>query len=101
MRHRLVLSLTGIAVACLSSLPAAAQAPSDTAKTDAAKKTPAAKSAGKAWTLPRTPDGKPDLQGVWNNATLTPLQRPTKGPGAGKEFFTPEEAAQYTRNWIG
>ena len=25
---------------------------------------------------PRTPDGQPDLQGVWTNATVTPLQRP-------------------------
>ena len=25
--------------------------------------------------LPRTPAGKPDLQGVWSNATLTPLTR--------------------------
>jgi len=101
MRHRFVLSLTVIAVACVLSMPAAAQAPSDTAKPDTAKKAPAAKTAAKpadkAWTLPRTPDGKPDLQGVWNNATLTPLQRPTKGTGAGKEFFTPEEAAQYTK----
>jgi len=24
----------------------------------------------------RTPDGKPDLQGVWTNATITPLERP-------------------------
>ena len=24
---------------------------------------------------PRTPDGHPDLQGIWNNATLTPLER--------------------------
>jgi len=30
----------------------------------------------KTWTLPRTPDGKPDLQGTWTNATLTPLDRP-------------------------
>jgi hypothetical protein len=30
----------------------------------------------KAWTVPRTPDGKPDLQGNWNNATLTQLERP-------------------------
>ena len=29
------------------------------------------------WTLPRTPDGRPDLQGNWSNATLTPLERPT------------------------
>jgi hypothetical protein len=26
--------------------------------------------------LPRMPDGKPDLQGNWTNATLTPLERP-------------------------
>jgi hypothetical protein len=29
-----------------------------------------------AWKMPRTPDGKPDLQGNWTNATLTPLERP-------------------------
>jgi hypothetical protein len=40
---------------------------------------------------------KPDLQGVWNSATLTPFQRPAKGPGSSHEFFTPEEAAQYTK----
>jgi hypothetical protein len=37
--------------------------------------TPAA--AAKNWTVPRTPDGKPDLQGNWTNETLTPLERPT------------------------
>ena len=26
--------------------------------------------------LPKTPWGDPDLQGVWNDATSTPLQRP-------------------------
>ena len=35
----------------------------------------------KTWTPPRTPDGKPDLQGIWNNATLTPTRkgRPVRG----------------------
>lgn len=28
------------------------------------------------WVMPRTPDGKPDLQGLWTNATQTPLERP-------------------------
>ena len=28
------------------------------------------------WVIPRTPDGRPDLQGNWTSATLTPLQRP-------------------------
>src|SRR5579872_5590601 len=26
--------------------------------------------------IPKTPDGHPDLQGVWTNATVTPLERP-------------------------
>jgi hypothetical protein len=28
--------------------------------------------------LPRTPDGRPDLEGIWTNNTLTPLERPTE-----------------------
>ena len=27
------------------------------------------------WTTPRTPDGQPDLQGVWGNKTITPIER--------------------------
>ena len=27
------------------------------------------------WVVPRTPDGRPDLQGNWSNATLTPFER--------------------------
>ena len=31
--------------------------------------------------MPRTPDGRPDLQGNWSSATLTPLERPRdQGP---------------------
>jgi len=41
---------------------------------------------------PRTPDGHPDLQGFWTNATITPLERPRE-LGA-KEFYTDEEAAE-------
>jgi len=32
--------------------------------------------AGKAYTAPKTPDGQPDLQGVYDVATITPLERP-------------------------
>jgi hypothetical protein len=42
---------------------------------------------------PRTPDGKPDLQGTFTFATITPLQRP---PALnGKDVLTPEEAAAF------
>src|SRR3989442_11811199 len=46
------------------------------------------------WTLPRTTDGRPDLQGVWTTQTFTPLQRPDRY--AGKEFLTDAEAAELT-----
>jgi hypothetical protein len=53
---------------------------------------PAAGQAKKAgWTPPSTPDGQPDLQGVWTNSTFTPLQRPKEL--AGKEFYTEAELA--------
>ena len=40
-----------------------------------------------------TPWGDPDLQGVWDFRTLTPLERPDEL--AGKDVFTDEEAAQF------
>ena len=44
----------------------------------------------------RTPDGHPDLQGVWTNATITPLER-TKSL-AGKATLTDAEAAEFEKN---
>ncbi|HYL74266.1 MAG TPA: hypothetical protein VEU96_08665 [Bryobacteraceae bacterium] len=49
----------------------------------------------KSTTLPRTSAGHPDLQGIWSNATLTPFERSNQL--AGKEFFTPQEGAEFTR----
>ena len=41
---------------------------------------------------PRTAWGHPDLQGVWDFRTITPMERPEDL--AGKEFLTTEEAAE-------
>src|SRR6266403_1995245 len=46
--------------------------------------------AAKTWTPPRTPWGDPDLQGIYNNATSTPLQRPSKF--GEKDVLSDEEA---------
>ena len=43
------------------------------------------------WTMPRTPDGRPDLQGAWSFATITPLERPRED--ADRQFLTDEEVA--------
>jgi len=43
------------------------------------------------WPAPKTADGQPDLQGIWTNATLTPLERPASMKD--KAFLTEEEAA--------
>jgi hypothetical protein len=44
-----------------------------------------------AWSVPRTPEGYPDLQGIWTNATLTPLERPRQL--GDRRFLTEAEAA--------
>ena len=49
--------------------------------------------AAEGWTVPRTPDGHPDLQGVWANNSATPLERPEAW--AGKAELTDEEVAAF------
>ena len=84
MSHRcLVAALSAIAVGLL--VPLASAQPADSSA------------------VPRTPWGKPDLQGVWDFATLTPMERPAEL--AGQEFLTDEDAAnvieQAARRWQG
>ena len=72
MSHRcLALVFTVIVGVALSAIPAAAQ------------------------TAPRTAWGQPDLGGIWDFRTITPMQRPTAQ--AGKEFLTAEEGANLER----
>jgi hypothetical protein len=43
------------------------------------------------WSVPGTPDGRPDLQGVWANNNMTPLERPAQF--AGRATMTDAELA--------
>jgi hypothetical protein len=47
-----------------------------------AQTTPVAKAAAKTWKQPKTPDGQPDLQGVWVNFESTPFERAATAPAA-------------------
>ena len=81
MSHASLASLvTVIAIGSLGAVPASGQSQ---VQSDA--------DGASTWTLPRTPDGQPDLQGYWTTQTFTPIERPERL--AGKEFFTEEEAA--------
>ena len=74
--RRLAVLLTAIALVALVPLSAAGQGRTTTVDT---------------WTPSRTPDGQPDLQGVWASDSATPLERPPEL--ADKELLTDEEVA--------
>jgi hypothetical protein len=86
--------VTVTAVGSLTPVPVAGQAQTaaNPKTTKASARTP------KRWTLPRVPWGDPDLQGIWNHATLTPLERPSAL--AGKDILTDEEAAEFERQTL-
>jgi hypothetical protein len=70
-------SVTAMALVSFAAAPVAAQT---------AAKAPA--KAPAKYTAPRTPDGKPDLAGVWDYRTATPLERPN---AAGDKAVLSEE----------
>ncbi len=74
-----------VAIACPSNVYAQIRTP-----TTAKSATPAKNNAPSAAKIPRTLDGKPDLQGLWSFSILTPLQRPG---GEYKDELTEDEAA--------
>jgi hypothetical protein len=49
----------------------------------------------KTWTAPLTPYGHPDLQGVWQSNSATPLERPKALEG--KAFLTDDEVTELKR----
>ena len=59
---------------------------------------PGPRQSGRAWAPPRTASGAPDIQGVWNYGTMTPLERPAQW--AGKEVLTREEAEAYEKQTV-
>src|SRR5262245_35817303 len=58
---------------------------------------PAAAAASKS-AVPRLADGKPDLQGLWDFAQLTPFERP--GDVAGRDAVSEEEAEEFAQKRI-
>ena len=60
------------------TVPSLAPAPPPAAVTAAGPAAAATGGAAGEWTAPRTAWGDPDLQGIWNNSTTTPLERLTE-----------------------
>ena len=78
MRHRCCsLAIAVTAILCVAASPAAGQAPGPRADV----REP-----------PRLADGTPDLQGVWDFRTITPLERPRRL--GDQETLTVEQASQ-------
>jgi len=79
------------AILSVAPKPAASQTLSSGAQTKAA-------AASKKWAPARTPDGHPDLQGIWSNAIITPLERPAEL--VDKPVLTEQEAAAYEKEIV-
>ena len=81
MKHQLSIVAMAMCAVLMGGVPAAGQS----ASADAAE-----------WTMPRLPDGRPDLQGVWANNAATPLERPEALADRGE--LSDEEVAALTQH---
>jgi hypothetical protein len=81
----------GWALAAVMTLtgPVYGQTPKPAAKT---------KGAGQQQAVALTPWGKPDLRGIWDFATITPMERPSEL--AGKEVLSEQEATEFERQTL-
>ena len=93
MTRRSLMSLGGLSVAIalvsLWAVPVMGQAQKPAAPARPAA--PAAKPAARTPTPAKTPWGDPDLQGIWNFATSTPLERPAS---VGEKAVLSEQEAE-------
>lgn len=94
MNRRILAFPCAVAVVILPLAPVLARAQGGLAAVEKM----AASLAPKNWTPPRTPDGRPDLQGLFTNGILTPLERPAEF--AGKPFFTEDEASAFEKRVV-
>lgn len=90
MQHGILASIGILTGVVAIALPAAGQVP---APAKSSPKVAVKNAAPKKPVTLRTPWGDPDLQGVWNDATSTPLQRPTGL--AEKDVLNDAEAAEF------
>ena len=81
MNHRVTVAVVAVYAVLAVGAPAAGQ----TGAVHAAE-----------WDVPRMPDGRPDLQGVWANNAATPLERPEAL--AERSELSEEEVASLTQH---
>jgi hypothetical protein len=86
MRHSLLAGT--VLLATIIAVPAAQTPNATTTRSPTSKST--------SWKPPRTPDGQPDLQGVWLNKSATPLERPKALEG--RASLTDAEVENLKRN---